>query len=68
MIKKIFQMTNKGHFINPNHIVEAHRNADGTFIITLTTGKMILLDKAESQYLSDFFGFKTYQWPSSEPY
>lgn len=58
MNKKIFQMTNKSHFINPDHIVEAYWTVNGTFEITLSTGKKIPLDESESKYLMDVFDFK----------
>lgn len=58
MKKTIFQMTNKSHCINPDHIVEAYWTVKGTFEITLSTGKKILLDEGESKHLMDVFDFE----------
>lgn len=58
MKKKFFQMANKSHFINPEHIVEAYFTVKGTFEITLSTGKKIQLDESESKYLMDVFDFE----------
>lgn len=59
MKKKMFQLTNKNHFINPDHIVEARwEPVSGRFTITLTTGKQIPLDESEGLYLKDIFDFE----------
>lgn len=59
MKKVIFQMTNKSHFINPDHIVKAYWTVKGTFDITLSTGEKIELDESESKYLLEVFDFET---------
>ncbi|ECH0249659.1 hypothetical protein JTW20_004921 [Salmonella enterica] len=60
MKNKIFQRrSNKKTFINPNHIVKAEwLSVDGKFIIQLSTGEEITLDKDESTDLMDFFDFE----------
>lgn len=58
MKKKLFQMSNKSHYINPDHIVSAFFETDGTFTITLSTGEKLNLDKNETQYLLDVFDFE----------
>lgn len=57
MKKKLFEMSNNSHCINPDHIVETYFETDGTFTITLSTGRKVKLDENESQYLKDIFDF-----------
>ncbi|EJD6379119.1 hypothetical protein ABN072_19890 [Providencia rettgeri] len=58
MKKKLFELSNKSHCINPDHIVETYFENDGTFTITLSTGIKMRLDKNESEYLKEIFDFE----------